>query len=93
MKIRDKIQKKVVGTFLGIGLGLLFGFISTSNESSNIKLLFKVIAALCFAYAFILSNFFIKCPRCQGSLSHSQMRGQTKTNFCPTCGVSLDENI
>jgi len=93
MTIRDKIHKKIVATFLGLGLGLLFAFISGSIESSNIKVLFKVIAVVCFAYAFLLSNFFVKCPRCNGSLSHSHMRGQSKTNFCPTCGVSLDEKV
>jgi len=81
MKIRDKIQKKIIATFLGFGLGVLFAFIYSSIESSSIKVLFKAIAGVFFAYAFILSNFFIKCPRCSGSLSYSHMKGQSKTRI------------
>jgi hypothetical protein len=93
MTIRENIQKKVVASILAWAIGFLFAFISISATSTDIKTLFKIFAGICFIYAFIASNFLIKCPRCSGNLSRSSMKGQTKTNFCPSCGVSLDEKI
>ena len=41
--------------------------------------------------------FFVKCPRCTAPLGqasmamHTPFSGKTKLNFCPNCGVNLNE--
>ena len=53
-----------------------------------------------FGAAIIGIMYFLKCPRCHGplgmtnaSLSMSSVPFYRRMNYCPYCGVSLDENL
>jgi hypothetical protein len=93
MKIRKLLQQKI-RKFLLIALcGGLCLLASTAIQSSAIKQLVKSVGFLGLIVAGIGSNFLLKCPRCNGNLARTAMTGQSKANFCPHCGVSLDEEI
>jgi hypothetical protein len=93
MTIRDYIKRRVRWT-MAIGLGgfILFAF---GGGAAGVPI-FAIIGAIGFGGAILLIGN-IRCPRCRASL------GQTiampvgmyfvsdKVNFCPYCGVSLDE--
>jgi hypothetical protein len=56
--------------------------------------------ALFFA-AVLLNMFWLKCPRCRGSLgltnlpltARGKWLGMKPMNYCPYCGISLDESV
>ena len=74
-------------------LGGVLIYLSTLMDSELLKISFKTVGIIGMFYGIAGSNFFIKCPRCSANLSREQMKGQSKRNFCPGCGVSLDEAI
>jgi hypothetical protein len=93
MKIRDLVQQKIRKFILiGLGGGLCL-LASTAIQSSAIKQVVKSVGILGFIVAGVSSNFLLKCPCCDGNLTRTTMIGQSKANFCPRCGVGLDEEI
>lgn len=94
--MRSYIKKRVFWAW-GVGVGglllvMLTGVIATSsNTSAVIALGFLIVLAAG------LSTRFIKCPKCSTRLGpHVAMHialpaGRARFNFCPYCGVSLDE--
>ena len=85
---------------------MLFGILAwlcaaglTLGETSHfIPSWIAPIPIFCFAAVVLLVLFWIRCPRCGGRLG--QLAGflnakerffQRRINFCPYCGVNLDE--
>jgi hypothetical protein len=47
-----------------------------------------------FAGAILGLVFLVRCPRCGGILGGFPLSfGKMRVNFCPYCGVSLDEQL
>jgi hypothetical protein len=99
--IRDYIKRRVRWLFaVGVAGWLSFPLsqFAIHEESGN-----KVAAALpllgmfVFMGAILALNWALKCPRCRANLGRTialpvglRFSGP-KVNFCPYCGVSLDE--
>ena len=76
----------------GLLLVMLTGVIATSsNTGATIALGFLIVLAAA------LATRFIKCPKCSTRLGQQVAMhialpaGRARFNFCPYCGVSLDE--
>jgi len=96
--IRDHLAKRkrffiglAVVSWLGAGGSM---FLAASGAFPWLFLVFF----LGFGAAIIGIMFFLKCPRCGGpigatnaTLIASHMPLVRRINFCPYCGVSLDE--
>ena len=98
MTIRDYIKRRVRWA-AGIGFGgwLLFAISGPLELVPRPMLpLFATIGVIGFGGA-ILSIMFIRCPKCSASLGQTiamptALRiGGRQVNFCPYCGVNLDE--
>jgi hypothetical protein len=52
-----------------------------------------------FGGTILYAMYSVKCPRCSASLGHVSMSlrspfsRKVKLNYCPNCGVSLDETV
>ena len=94
--MRSYIRKRVFWA-LGVSVGglllvMLTGVIATSsNTGATIALGFLIVLAAA------LATRFIKCPKCSTRLGQQVAMhialpaGRARFNFCPYCGVSLDE--
>jgi hypothetical protein len=99
MTIRSYIKRRVV---LGYGLVIVgFALFAASHlfgapDGENSPLFF--VAFIPFFAAVVYVNFAIKCPRCKGNLSvtpaaYPSFSSKHRFNFCPYCGVNVDEKI
>ena len=99
MTIRAYIRRRVilgyglafVGFALAVALAIFF-----ERETKDSPLFF--IAIIPFLAAVVFINFGVRCPRCKGNLSMTPAAYPTfskkhRFNFCPYCGVSVDENV
>lgn len=101
--IRDRIKHRVRWT-LGIALFGWFlaaapGLVAMATRSApRAAIGASMLGLLTFAVAFI-SMMFIRCPKCSARISHTiavpvgfSFGGlRQRINYCPYCGVSLDE--
>lgn len=97
MKIRELIQTRT-RRFIALAVGSWLVFASSSLfGEGNQTFILELVGFLGFASAVIGIVFLVKCPRCGaklGQLGVAQpfsMSGKQRTNFCPHCGVSFDE--
>jgi hypothetical protein len=83
---------------MGVGFGcwLLLAIAGPLGFHGNQLPLFAIIGVLGFGGA-IISIMFIRCPKCSAPLGQTiamptALRiGGRQVNFCPYCGVGLDE--
>ncbi len=101
MTIKKYIRKK---TLILIGVIIITGIffnvpIHMRLESPTITII-QIISAIVGIASILYIIFFIKCPRCNGSLrthvfeiSFSNEKTNESLNYCPYCGVNLDEKL
>ena len=98
MTIRDFLaarRRKLLILAFVAWLGFAFsGVLATENGMPWLTLLFFAL----FAAAVVLSMYWLKCPRCAGpiGMTNASFAGRAggvyrRIDFCPYCGVSLDE--
>ena len=101
--IRDRIKRRArwsVGVaLLGWFLAAVPGFIGMATRPTPPAAIgASVLGFLVFAGAFI-AMMFIRCPKCSARISHTiavpvgfSFGGlRQRINYCPYCGVNLDE--
>jgi hypothetical protein len=103
MTIRDYIKRRMwTWIALAIGSWLLVGLTAAVSKGGHgaLPALLPLLGFAGFAGAIIGINFFVKCPKCKASLAHTigmyvafQWAGRRQVNFCPFCGVNLDEPV
>ena len=97
MTIRSYIARKVALGFGAAFIGFLFAVaVMLFNEGENSP--FFVLAFIPFIAAILFINFGVRCPRCKGNLAmtpaaYPNFSRKHRFNFCPYCGVSVDESI
>jgi len=87
-------RKLMILAFAG-WLGFVFsGILATQHGTWWLPFPFFAL----FGSAVLLNMFWLKCPRCAGPLgmTNASLTGRVgllyrRINFCPYCGVSLDE--
>jgi hypothetical protein len=92
--IRDYLKRRVRWTW---GIAFACWLVAAFAGSAGVKNPFFLVAAVAGFGGATLSMLWIKCPRCSvrlgqsiaGTLAIPGLRPQP--NFCPYCGVSLDE--
>ena len=94
--IRTRLKRRVRWT-MAVGLcGFVLFIAGTTMRPKDFTWL-PIAGFLTFFAAMISVQWFTKCPKCNSRLGHdmSQRLGLTffgkAPNFCPFCGVSLDE--
>jgi hypothetical protein len=97
--IRSFIRQRVwTAGALALGAWLLLaasGVIGKNQPPGPVTILGFVL----FLGAIVFLNFFLKCPKCFRRLGHTiampvAFSGKERApNFCPFCGVNLDEQI
>jgi hypothetical protein len=94
--IRDYLKRRVWRCMaVGIGGWLL---VATSMGSHIDHPIISILGVLMFAGAILALQLMTKCPRCSARLGQIAMGLgvpwlKPQANFCPYCGVSLDEPI
>jgi rRNA maturation protein Nop10 len=89
MTIRDLLKAQMVkARIIGFVFWLLLvaGYFLPKDSPYHVLLLLPAIG---FACTVIYTLFFIKCPKCGTKLGQAISK-LNDTNFCPSCGVSLD---
>lgn len=97
--IRGYIKSRVRWLFAFGALGwLTFPLSQFVHAGDKVGAGLPVLGALIFLGAIIALNWAIKCPRYRANLSWTiamavglSWGSGSKVNFCPYCGVSLDE--
>jgi len=90
----------VTGSILVAAAGLLLGI---TNKLGPLQIISHVVAFAVFISGVVLL-MSVKCPKCSVRLGQAASgaaygyrgwvrRGRRKVNFCPFCGVSLDEPV
>jgi hypothetical protein len=104
MTIRDYIRRRM-WTWGAVALGswvlVAFGAaISKGGENGALRPLLPLVGFAGFASAIVAMQFFVKCPKCRARLAQTiamyvafQWGGKRPVNFCPFCGVNLDEPV
>jgi hypothetical protein len=99
MTIRDHVRRRVlIGyglAFVGAGIFMASAFL-TDGKANGID--FFLFGFVPFLGAIIYINFAIRCPRCKGNLAftpavYPTFSSKYRLNYCPYCGVSVDENV
>lgn len=102
MTIRKHLRKRrkalwlVMGVLIGIGLliGLAFAISALDGVAGAVGSVATLAVFLGVAYGF---GYWSRCPRCQARLgtgmSLSNRARAGPINYCPYCGVSLDEPV
>src|SRR5579862_1203729 len=94
--IRDHIRRRVrVLSTVSVGAWLLFPLSAAISRGHDPPLM-AIIAAVLFASAFLYLQLAVRCPKCVRRLGQTiampvAFAGKSAPNFCPYCGVSLDE--
>lgn len=93
MTIRDHLKSKLnkarAVAFISL---LVFGISAFWGADSDLVSVLVLIPFGFAAASTIYILYGINCPRCDASMG-KVLSGSGKTNFCPQCGVSLDEDI
>jgi uncharacterized membrane protein YedE/YeeE len=101
MTIREVLGRKRK-RFVYLGIAACVGALTAlllSVSSGTFPWLFLPFFA-CFGASVLGIMFFLKCPRCSGSLGRGNVPFEGTSagirrpiNYCPYCGVSLDEQM
>lgn len=95
--IREYLKRRVWAlSAVAVGAWLLFpvsALISKGHEPP----VTTVIAAVIFGSAILCLQLAVKCPKCARRLGQTiampvAFAGKRAPNFCPYCGISLDES-
>ena len=96
--IREHLAKRTKATMAVAFAAWLFFAITGVLGGAYFDPAIGMIGFVAFGGAVLYALFFIKCPRCfaklgqlTGSLVFS--REKDRLNFCPHCGVNLDERM
>ena len=91
--IRKHVNRRLRWFYLSwaIGLGLFF-VPRVVNESATASQLVKIAGLLLLALAALVMAS-VACPRCSGPIGKSFMWQRGTPEFCPRCGVRLDEPL
>jgi hypothetical protein len=94
--IRDGLRRKKRWALIVLfGSWLLFAF-TIVPSAAEVPVL-AIVPGIVFFCTFVFLAFFIRCPRCRGNLGvlnagfSKVVPFYTVINYCPYCGVSLDE--
>lgn len=97
MTISDAIKAKLrKATIIGFLFWLAFAASIFAQKDGGMFFV-SLIPFAGFGGTILYILFFIKCPRCSAPLgqvamsSRTPFSGKTKLNFCPNCGVNLNE--
>lgn len=100
MTIRDYIRRRVVIgyslVFLGIALVVATASFFTGDRDGPTPAV--LIGFIPFFAAVVYMHFALRCPRCKGNfLLTPALQGifskKHRFNYCPYCGVSVDEKL
>lgn len=91
MTIRDHLRKRRLAFWVALGVWAFLGFFAISGPRIAQYAWFGAAAAL------LIGQFWlIRCTRCESHIPSAWGVGLGKAfnpiNFCPFCGVSLDES-
>jgi hypothetical protein len=99
--IRDYIKRRVrlafaaaFAAWLSIPL-----FVFANKGKEPIPVVLVAVAIPVFFGVILYMTWFLRCPRCRANLGQTVAVpiafrwGRRKMNFCPYCGVSLDEPV
>lgn len=99
--IRDLLARQVRRFMvLGFCLWLAFAAIAVASSAHYVPAWLVVIPFIGFFATVLATLYRIRCPRCGGRLG--QMAGYLRAkpgflvrpmNYCPYCGVNLDESV
>ena len=100
MTIREYIKRRVYWcAAVGFG-GWLICALSVATSRDKQYPLFFTGGIVCFAGAILALQWIVRCPKCEARLAHTvgmavafQWGIRGTVNFCPYCGVSLDEPV
>jgi hypothetical protein len=97
MTIKQNITKKL---FLCLGIAItamiILGFTGALHVGEILSPI-RVICLIIILGAILYGNLGIRCPKCKGNLGVTvvpalfSFSSKHKVNFCPFCGVSLNE--
>jgi len=102
--IRDYIRRRVwwcaafaVAGWLMFPLGAA---IAASLPDGAVRAAVPIVGFVLFAGAILAMQWFARCPKCQARLGHTiampvafRWGSAPRVNFCPFCGVRLDEPV
>ena len=99
MNIWQYLSRRVrIHFFIAVSAWLMVAIVATTQgESKDSPPLLLFVPLIVFAGAVLSLVFFLRCPRCKGRLGHFSQHLFSKKaffshiNYCPFCGVSLDE--
>jgi hypothetical protein len=104
MTIRDYIKRRVRWAMgIGIGSWLVLAVVGPLGSKAYPSLqhllpVFAIVGVIGFGGA-IISIASVRCPKCRASLGQTVAMptalrvGGRQVNFCPFCGVTLDESM
>lgn len=99
MTIRQYINKRLVAVLILGLICLLCSFVAMHVYPDKDLNNLNIASTLLMVGVIIYGLFFIKCPRCKTRIFqtaiHTSIPFSKKSvfNFCPNCGVNLDESI
>jgi len=81
--------------FVGFGLILVLSFANSGGPEHSA---FFGLAFIPFFVAIAYMNLGIRCPRCKGNLAitpaiYPTFSKKHRFNYCPYCGVAVDETL
>jgi TRAP-type C4-dicarboxylate transport system permease small subunit len=98
MTIRQYIKRRLMWSLAVAIVAIVFIVISSivGNPKDNVPIV--TIGALVFLAVVAFINLGIRCAKCGGNLGMTivpaflSFSSKKKINYCPFCGVSIDEN-
>jgi hypothetical protein len=95
--IRTYIRRRLILGFGSAFIGFLFAVVVMLFKEGETSPFFAL-AFIPFIAAIFFINFGVRCPRCEGNLAmtpaaYPNLSKKHRFNFCPYCGVSVDEDI
>jgi hypothetical protein len=103
MTIREYIKRRMwTWLALAIGCWLLIALTAVIAKGAHYgpAVFLPLVGFAGFASAIVGLTFFVKCPKCKARLAQTigmyvafQWGGRRQVNFCPFCGVNLDEPV
>jgi hypothetical protein len=100
MIIRDYIKRRVWACMAVAVGGWLLVPLSAAALGDKPNPLFMMAGPVLFGGAILAMYWAVRCPKCKARLAQTvgmatafQWGSRAKVNFCPYCGVSLDEPV
>ena len=98
--IRSYIKRRVWASMAFAVGGWLLLPLSAGAMGDKPNPLFMMAGAIVFVGALLSMFWLVRCPKCKAKLAQTigtatafQWGSRGKVNFCPYCGVSLDEPV